>query len=353
MLKNNQSGAVALLTVIFIAILLSILTASLISLVINEQRQATDDNLTKRAYYAAESGVEEAKLALEKWGKDPTFDLKGGSCEPAIDPDGNGIGDLITDTGVETAYTCQRIDTEITLLEDYLEEGETLYIPLRSVTEIKSVKISWYIRDDLPNGDGINPSLRGINKDLPTHSAWGNAPAMLRANIFSINSASITRGDLLENNRVAFLNPANNTESPEDLNAIDAKIRNGTCNAGVALSGYVCEYVVNIPSDATRDYFLRLKTIYKASHVKIELFGASNASGSALVMDGVGATIDVTGRAGDVFRRVQVTVLLDNQDIMPDYAILSAEDLCKNFVITDDTADFGVANPSIMGSCNP
>ena len=63
---NNQQGVVSFFTVIFITLLLLILTTAYIRLMVNEQRQATDNDLSSRAFYAAESGVNDAILKIKK-----------------------------------------------------------------------------------------------------------------------------------------------------------------------------------------------------------------------------------------------------------------------------------------------
>ena len=65
-LRHSQQGAIAMITVVFIAILLTIITTSFISITVNEQREATDDDLTTRAFYAAESGVQDAIVAIKR-----------------------------------------------------------------------------------------------------------------------------------------------------------------------------------------------------------------------------------------------------------------------------------------------
>lgn len=49
--------------------------------------------------------------------------------------------------------------------------------------------------------------------------------------------------------------------------------------------------------------------------------------------------------------------LIDNTEVslIPDYAIESAEDICKNFFLTDNGADYAVVNPNIEAgtTCDP
>jgi Tfp pilus assembly protein PilX len=73
--KQQERGVVSLFTVMFFTILVTVLTVGFVRIMINERRQSTDEDLTTRAYYAAESGVEDAKRALQQYYPNPTLQL--------------------------------------------------------------------------------------------------------------------------------------------------------------------------------------------------------------------------------------------------------------------------------------
>ncbi|MNT89909.1 hypothetical protein D3C72_2307220 [compost metagenome] len=67
--------------------------------------------------------------------------------------------------------------------------------------------------------------------------------------------------------------------------------------------------------------------------------------------DGVIAKIDATGRANDLFRRVESTVELEPINFpYPEAAVDISGNLCKNFVVTDGT---GPNRGYSAGSCTP
>ena len=63
-------------------------------------------------------------------------------------------------------------------------------------------------------------------------------------------------------------------------------------------------------------------------------------AGDELLFDGVQVVADVTARAGAVFRRVEAILDLTSPNLLPEFTIQSAEDICKDFSFTDVQAGF-------------
>ncbi|HEX9679103.1 MAG TPA: hypothetical protein VGA08_00585 [Candidatus Saccharimonadales bacterium] len=341
---GNDRGAVALITVIFLALLLTIITTGFIRLTINERRQSTDDDLTKRAFFAAESGVEDAKIALTEWLNNPAYstsDLRGNVCDPAVVPGVTNPERLITESGLETEYICQLIDTNLSVFEDSLDAWDSVQVPLRSNSNFDRVVIDWHLTAPPPDGDGSSSLINSSPGDLPTEAAWlsANYPALMRAHVVSYpESGSFNIGAF--NNHVGFFMPtASSGTNSRSLNDLDSDPKRFvTC--GAATQGtYRCSITItglDTTGGNARSYVLRLRSLYRSSHFQVQLFNGGNP----VAITSAQALIDVTGQAGDVFRRVQVRVNLDEQDVLPDYAILSADEICKRFFITDDVDDF-------------
>jgi hypothetical protein len=85
--------------------------------------------------------------------------------------------------------------------------------------------------------------------------------------------------------------------------------------------------------------YLRLSTLYNASHFMVKLYNTD--TGSSLVrFKGVQPQVDSTGRANDMFRRVQALVELKGVVTYPEAAVDIAGNLCKNFLITDTESHY-------------
>lgn len=334
---NQQSGAVSMVTVIFLALLLSIITVSFIRLSITEQRQAIDDDLSSRAFYAAESGVEDAKRALELRLSNQMTDeeLNASTCEPAnnsalgITLDINNYAVLSSD--LATAYTCQMINLHPPDFQAELNEWDSITVPLDSGgLAYDKVEIEWHNDDDGAANVNANPA------QLKTKLDWSTAghPAMLRARIFSTPAGNFSRSQITSN--VAFLNPGNLAADPTYtyLTSFDGAVRNASCDN----TGYKCKVTINGLNSGNKNY-LRLMSIYRGTHIKISL--VEDSTGSTVNIQSVQAIVDVTGKAGDVYRRIEARVsLLDNKYPLPDFALWSNDEICKNFTITNNLAGF-------------
>lgn len=337
MYKLNQDGAVSFLTVIFLAIVLTIMTLSFVRISVNEQRQAVDDDLTTRAFYAAESGIEDGKRALAESLEDPSFVLNGDICAPAenVVPDTNGH--VILSSDISAAYTCQFIEKAPGEFKATLDPWESITIPLNGSGVFDRVKISWHEPSFDDGGASWN---RHTNTSLPTMAEWNistnNYPAMLRATVFGANtSVGSTFSSSGVTSFTGFINPNTSAGVITAATMESQKIVNGQCDTSITGSVPACS--ITITSLPGNQKFLHLKSIYKGTNITVQLL---NGTAGVNIVD-TQAIIDVTGRAGDIYRRIEARVsLIPDTSQLPDVSIWSNEEICKNFTITDDPNDY-------------
>ncbi|HEX9594714.1 MAG TPA: hypothetical protein VF996_01105 [Candidatus Saccharimonadales bacterium] len=330
--RLDQKGSMSLLTVIFFALIFTIVTISFVRLAITEQRQSVDEDLTTRAYYAAESGVEDAKRALQQYQSGTLLlaDLNGDDCSL---PSGYN-GDLTNDPEIDSAYTCQLIDLSPANFQAELGPWEAVTIPLNGESAFDRVRIDWHIHTTGASyGRRTNPS----NTQLIDVPAWtsGNFPAMLRAGIFSHPSGNFNPTQV--NQDVLFINPAAST-AVASLGD-DGEVVNGSCVAPANINNFAGTYActVTISGVSAQNFYLRLQSLYTSTFVQVTLLN----NNTPVLFEEVQALVDVTGRAGDIFRRVEARVsLLSNNYPLPDIALWSNTDICKAFSVTDDPADY-------------
>ena len=349
--QDREAGVVSLFTVIFFTILVTVLTVGFVRIMVNERRQSTDEDLTSRAYYAAESGVEDARRALQQYYPNPAdrTKLNATSCDAPV-----GYNKTIS-TSPSVGYSCMLMDLNPPDIQATLpSDGTSMQWALRSQNDVSfnKIRISWHSLTD--QVDGTPVALRNTNNN-PTYGNWKSGstpyPGMLRLQFFGYPRTGTFGRTQLENlNRVTFLNPTSlggNGDFPintlDDGNAGTAKNapENVLCTPSdvTRFDGYACQATLVLgPTgvDPTTNYmFLRAKSLYdqNGTKVKIELLNGSNVVNTQESQ----VIVDVTGRAGDVFRRVQSRVSLTSTSLAPEFAIESGDDICKRFELTDTT----------------
>jgi len=342
---QDQKGAVALITVILLMFIFMVVTLGFLRMAISEQRQASDADLNARAYYAVESGIEDARRILNRFNSDGVITatelsrLRGGECARA------GVDDAPVDPvlseELSTEITCQLIDLEP---GDYLASlgvNQAVFLPLIPAEEdegpgaVTSVQIEWHEGSDVV-------ARSSANSDLPEINCWSTDeddcsgtpyPAMLRVGLFRHPVAGVNRGNI--DNKISYLNPVNGvgnvTLSNFEQKAAGAvnQLSNAPKCDPVEGGAYFC--TLTITAISGRVNYLRITPIYTGTDLRVRMF---DSNGNALSFKGTQAKIDVTARAGDVIRRIETRIPLGAADILPDEAITTADELCKLISIT-------------------
>ena len=357
--QQKEKGFVAIFTVIFFILLISVLTLGFLRIMITEQEQAVNDDLTKGGLAAAEAGVEDAKRALlareQATGALRTeYDnaLSTTAC-PGIFGNAtvrNDLG-LVSDPagGIRVSsqselrqrHTCVTMEP---LTDDYVGNsriGVGELIPLRGTANYSTVEISWHYTPE----DGT-PTLPITGGDqLYRQQTWlGNGyPAIMRLQFLEHGAGAIFINLVDTDSRTVFLAPASssvvNPNTPA-LDTIDPRAAGGSslsplnvqCNVG---QPYVCtaRIPVGLTTPATVR-FLRVTSVYDTANFRIRLF---NPGGGLVQFDGVQPVVDSTGVANDVFRRVQARIQLGSRGLYTDYALETGENLCKDFFVSSFT----------------
>lgn len=385
---QRQSGAVSLFMVVFAMLLMSVVTISFLRIMTDDQRQASGNDLAQSAYDSAEAGVEDAKRALIwyieqcKSGNATACatarsSIASEECNLAIRTangwtasDGEikvqqstqldeGTGQSI-DQALDQAYTCSTIQLDT---DDFLASvaaDQSVLIPLAGKGAFTNVTVQWFSEDDVSSaGAQAAPDTSATNpKYLLTRATWPtNRPAVLRTQFmqvganFKLTDFDSTTNDAKSNANTVFLYPSTSGVSSATLTQRDARANSTTgdsspagansaplptrCVAAIPSGGYSCSVSLELPTPVgatdrnNATAFLRLTSFYVGSHVRVTLGGTQ--------FNGVQPIVDSTGRANNVFRRVQSRVdLFDTSTFpYPDAAVDIGDDLCKDFGVTD------------------
>lgn len=405
--NNKEKGAVSIFVVIFAMLLITVITVSFLRLMMIDQRQASDNDLSQSAYDSAQAGIEDAKRALLRYQQICTsspsscsslsdqfvqaYDTK--NCNAAL-----RFGDVVklgdvnggtatqpgevfvqqstngSDKALNQAYTCVLVQLET---DDYvwpIKSGESQLVPLVGKTDYDTVTVRWYDKDNQTSTDG-SVTLPGISGTHPfvAQSAWSaNTPAVMKAQLvqfgtsFKLSSFDFVSGGDSNTNSVYLYPTSGVGATAADFTALDTRANSATdepdadnatdtahpinCLSNISSGGYACSMSLKLPNPingGSRTAFLRLTPFYNAANVQVVLSnGVPNATGNNIVkFKNVEPIIDSTGRANDVFRRVESRVNLYNTDFpYPDATIDITNNFCKTFAVSDVPATYDSTN---------
>ncbi|MNH50516.1 hypothetical protein D3C73_21410 [compost metagenome] len=389
--RDQERGAVSIFIVVFCALLMTVLTISFIRLMIQEQQQAATNDLSQSAYDSAQAGLEDAKRALllcqsGNSGACDALDSNACSSVPAAlssststdSETGNTEIKIQTGTGdekLDQAYTCVKVDRTPSVYPGSLNPGASEMIPLKTGGKsFDRIELRWFEYGDLRNAGLTSHDIdlepaSSLNAQLPptSNGAWPkNRPSLMRAQLMQFGAGGFTLDGLNaaaadeSNANTVFLYP---TRAPaassirfidDERRAQDGDRLNVVeCEKDLNAEAYACTITIELPEpiagDASnRTAYLRLGALYNTTAYSLRLLQGT----TEVPFDGVIATVDSTGRANDLFRRVESTVKLEPIDFpYPEAALDLTGSLCKNFVITDGTGTNQGYRPS--ASCTP
>lgn len=376
---KNQTGAVSLFVVVFAALLITVVVVSFVRIMVSDQQQASRADLSQSAYDSAQAGVEDGKRALLRYQNicddstksncdAVTAKINSDQCNVSLDSISKVVDNEVKiqqnigDNALNQAYTCVKIQLQT---DDYLGTLQTngsIVVPLVSKTSFKTVRVEWYTADDLQSSTDANVDLlppSTLAYPLLAQSSWPtNRPSIMRSQLMQVGS-NFKLGDFNDTNNSSQSNANTLFLYPVGVKGIvagsvDSKtftardLRKSpigspqpiTCSGTLSNGGYACkaDLVLPVPiGGGTRTAFLRLTSMYNRAHFRVSLSNGSTAA----KFDGVQPEIDSTGRANELFRRVKSRVELRDVNFpYPDAAVDITGNLCKDFLVTDNTADY-------------
>lgn len=386
---SHQRGAVSIFVVIFTALLITIVTVSFVRLMMRDQQRASDSDLSKSAYDSAMVGVEDAKRALARYySLDPTarsgYNLA--ACNTITQlltgtPSTNEVQVRtdVSDASLNQAYTCVQVHTQTPDYDRAIEADRTILVPLQTpidrdpVTGVEQqrpfnhVRVQWYIENDAA-GDPVNlPAGTSV-----LSQTWpAGRPPVIEAQLIQTHSTFTldqfdARTGADQNTNTLFLYPKNMAEQVVAFNSdLRQTPKTTVTDAGCTMTftaRYLCAMTLRVPTPvggtaASRsNAYLRITPRYRGAQVRVTLYNSANPTATLpnvvtdanlVYFDGAQPRVDATGRANDLFRRVEVRVESDTNVVYPTAAIDVTNNLCKTFSVTDRVDDYD------RGSCTP
>jgi hypothetical protein len=317
---NDQRGVVALLTTIFVGILLSVITVGLMAQMVGELRQSGDFEQSQRAYYAARSGVEDAVSKVVAALKNnlrpqPQIGCSSGNANLNLDPTTPGV----------LGWTCQQIIFSGSPSGKLGTSDQAVQIDTSGGPAYASMKLEWdQSSGTLPSGFFNAPA------SFPAGGSWNYAAAIELTSVeypqgsFNAANANIKLYNaLIRPTTGGVVNPSFRTSGGNPVA--------GTCNPSAA--SYHCSVIFN-GFDGAHSYIFRVRTRYVGTDYRFSFFSNANATGSPVLVPDGDATIDVTAKAGNAFRRVIYKVpYTDGAASGLNFVIYSDGNICKSMTV--------------------
>lgn len=364
--RTIERGATALVVVLFSILLISTITVGFLRLIIQDQKRTTNDELSRGAYDAALAGVEDGKRVLQALanGSAPVqaaikAAIDRGDCNTVhaakiLSPsDSSARTDevLITaggssddsSTSFDQAYTCVKISTTTPTYQNSLDTDKSDVIPLATAGSFTNLTIAWHSPSA---GDGTPGHLTNTPASLPAFNQWSGSgpastvrPALMRLQLIQFNRNRVSADDLdsAAGSATLFLYPSSISGIGSQNFAIDGRtggVSVARVSCSTVIAGYACRATIAVPNPpngtpADRQAYLRVTPLYAAK----TSFEVSLDNGAQF--DAVEPSIDSTGRASNVFRRVNARVRQTSTSFdYPRATVDITNNLCKSFGIT-------------------
>lgn len=330
----SQRGMASIVITMVTMVVISLIVLGFATISRREARQSLDQLQSTQAFYAAESGIEDARKVIRNWLDNPataaqpvpskanctTNDIS----SPSAYPTGN---DMMIDAANDIGYTCLQVDPAPESVEFDGVDSDSTVIPLTSTSGgIRRVEISW-------SANGPVASLANCPGDTDNEfrpqsgaNAWTCEYGVMRVDL-TPTAGVLTRAGLSSSTYSSFFQPVNFLASGSDnyTNVNQARLVAARCTTTSCRA--IIDQIPNLTSVS-----LRLSSLYQPSDVRVVAYDANGSGGSPLSLSGVQAEVDVTGKASDVLRRIKVRIpLLNNGTLVPGYAITSNGSICKRF----------------------
>lgn len=347
-ISRDESGIVSLIVTLVMVIVIGLMVIGFSQISRRDQRLVLDRQLSTQAYYAAQSGINDAYQKIISGQVDLTQDYTS-NCSRFI-TDQNLTSQSKLDSSGNVSYTCLLIDPSPSTLEYKNVDDTSRAVLLKTGgNPIAHIVLSWQNTDSSQTNFNCGPKAlhpRKIN--------WPCTTGLLRADLTGVPTGVISWSSLDNQQMTAFFVPSatqsdgNLAYTMHDGYNASGVVWNVQCNTNPPslTNPKYCNATIDT-NNAQPSYFLRLRSLYVSSSVTVTAYDSSN---NPVPLAGAQVSIDATGRANDILRREAVRVPLENPGPFPDFSAFSAETLCKQITVN---AVPGYVSGSGAQGCDP
>jgi hypothetical protein len=330
--QRRQAGMASIIITLITMIVISLIVLGFAAISRREQRQTLDQQLSTQAFYAAESAVEDAKQIIKARlaaGQPLT-----GKTQCLTDDQGGGYfqgADMVLDAENNVAATCLKVELAPGDLQYDGVTDNNIVVPIRTANPLNRLEITWRPNPAPAAGNPATDCPPAANNNFSSQANWSCGYGVLRLDVVPTEGALVGGtgpGSLMSRNMAAFFVPTRNNASG-DLSYAASVGQPNIVAANCDRAAYTtCTANITNLNAGLREYGLRISSLYRGSNIRVAAF----SGGAPSPIYGAQVSIDATGRAQDVLRRIQVRVPITNAgSTPPGYAIQSNGSICKRF----------------------
>lgn len=327
--KHKQQGMAAITVTFIIMIIISLIVIGFATLSRREQRQTLDQQLSTQAFYAAESGINDTLKLINDNLANPAFnpaDLSKTDCGNTAAP----YSSLDPSIAQGVSYSCVLVNPAPESLSYDGVTHNPIVVPMTHSSGIDNVEITWRPEAGSVSNQASCP-VEAAQQVFTPSGSWNCGHAVLRVDVTRAGG-TISRTSLQDDLRTVYSVPSrvvypvsqratfNYSSGTNGSNTQYARCDANECRMHITA-------INNGGSSSNETIYLKISSIYGASNVQV----VPKSGGSPLSVLGSQLLLDVTGKAQDVLRRVQVRVSINQNGIVPRAALESNLSVCKRF----------------------
>jgi Tfp pilus assembly protein PilX len=354
----NEEGMASILVTLIMSVVITLIVLGFAQVTTREQSNALQNQLSTTAYYAAETGVNDAiNIIQENLKNHPNYPASYyakntcGAPGPGVAGPDNGIlysSLYTTDTfsgdnsQSGATYSCLLVNPAPSEIVTTVGTNPQV-IPINTGEVTKAINLTW---KSTQAWDATKCNL-GADPEFTTTSNWQCELSALRIDLVTVPAGTINVNNLTSDTNEAFIMPFN--------------VATASCYGNISLGGIVCNNIYGASCSATSTsqgcdvnillpnpsastvYYLQVSSIYGSSstfavsgYANVPIPGNPNPQPQPL--NGAEYIIDSTGLTHGVSKRIQVAVPILQSVNIPGYAIQTTDDLCKRFYIVPTKA---------------
>lgn len=334
-LYREQAGVVSIMVVTMLIIIISLVVLGLAQISRRETRLSLDTQLSAQAYYAAESGFNEASQAINQKLAAGSAITPKNDCGDSNNYSNLKLGNSKLNSDGSVRFTCVLINPTPTELRGSVGAGSSVFYLKVKTGNFKDVTIKWMAA----NAVGTVSNCPTTGQPTPANWKTGSAAcpfAMLRVDLANVKNPS--RDSLITGTTSGFFRPG--TAGTDALDKQKGFMLPASC------AGSTCTATIRGLASSD-EYYLRLTALYQKADVIIT--ATTNLSGALAEFVDSQVQIDSTGKAQDVLKRLVVAKPLTggSSSGIPGGAIVSGDSICKRF-----TVSVGSFSDKATGACS-